>query len=119
MYYFFNVYIEDGEAPLILLIYSYFNQAKDVTDEGRVTEDDDNNNNKDDENDGILVKEEEKEEGVVKFSVYWAYWMSVGMILAPLVLLSLFLMQGMEWVWQWVEHLQYLIIDEYAWVCGY
>ena len=44
------------------------------------------------------MKEEEKEEGVVKFSVYWVYWMSVGMILAPLVLLSLFLMQGMEWV---------------------
>ena len=38
------------------------------------------------------------------------------MILAPLVLLSLFLMQGMEWVWQWVEHLQYLIINEY--MCG-
>ena len=48
----------------------------------------------DNTNDGILVKEEEMEEGVVKVGVYWSYWVSVGMILAPVVLLSLFLMQG-------------------------
>ncbi len=43
---------------------------------------------------GILVKEEEREEGVVKFSVYRMYWESIGVILAPIVLLSLLLMQG-------------------------
>ena len=43
---------------------------------------------------GVLVKEEEKEEGVVKFSVYQMYWQSVGVILTPLILISLFLMQG-------------------------
>ena len=43
---------------------------------------------------GVLVKEEEREEGVVKFSVYQMYWKSVGMVLAPMILFSLFLMQG-------------------------
>ena len=45
--------------------------------------------------DGELVKEEEKDVGVVAFSVYQSYWFAVGSILAPLILLSLFLMQGM------------------------
>ena len=44
---------------------------------------------------GCLVKEEEKDTGVVKFFVYKIYWKSVGSCLAPLVLLSLLLMQGM------------------------
>lgn len=44
--------------------------------------------------DGVLVKEEEREEGVVKFSVYRMYWQSVGLVLAPVILFSLFLMQG-------------------------
>ena len=42
----------------------------------------------------MLVREEEKEVGVVAFSVYRAYWSAVGNILAPVILLSLFLMQG-------------------------
>ena len=41
-----------------------------------------------------LMEEEEKAEGVVKLSVYRAYWRAVGVCLAPTVLLSLFLMQG-------------------------
>ena len=44
--------------------------------------------------DGVLVKEEEKEEGVVKLDVYKSYWISVGYILAPMIFISLFLMQG-------------------------
>ena len=44
--------------------------------------------------DGSLVKEEEKDVGVVAFSVYRSYWYAVGVFLAPLILLSLFLMQG-------------------------
>ena len=44
--------------------------------------------------DGSLVKEEEKDVGVVAFSVYRSYWYAVGTFLAPLILLSLFLMQG-------------------------
>ena len=44
--------------------------------------------------DGQLVQEEEKDEGVVKLDVYKSYWLAVGSCLAPLVLLSLFLMQG-------------------------
>ena len=46
------------------------------------------------DDDGVLVKEEEKEEGVVKFSVYLAYWAAVGILLAPAIFLALFLMQG-------------------------
>ena len=42
----------------------------------------------------VLVKEEEKAVGVVSISVYWAYWSAVGLVLAPLILLALFLMQG-------------------------
>ena len=42
----------------------------------------------------VLVKEEEKAVGVVSFSVYFAYWCAVGYLLAPLILLALFLMQG-------------------------
>ena len=42
----------------------------------------------------VLVKEEEKAVGVVSFSVYYAYWCAVGYVLAPLILLALFLMQG-------------------------
>ena len=44
--------------------------------------------------DGGLVKEEEKDVGVVAFSVYRSYWYAVGTFLAPLILLSLLLMQG-------------------------
>ena len=43
----------------------------------------------------VLVKEEEKEVGVVAVRVYWAFWLAVGNVLAPLILLSLFLMQGL------------------------
>ena len=46
----------------------------------------------------VLVKEEEKEEGVVSFSVYFAYWSAVGHVLAPLVLLALLLMQGQLYI---------------------
>lgn len=42
----------------------------------------------------VLVKEEEKAVGVVSISVYAAYWSAVGLVLAPLILLALFLMQG-------------------------
>lgn len=42
----------------------------------------------------VLVKEEEKEVGVVRFSVYKAYWSSVGHLLAPTILLALLFMQG-------------------------
>ena len=42
----------------------------------------------------VLVKEEEKAVGVVSFSVYHAYWSAVGYVLAPVILLSLLLMQG-------------------------
>ncbi len=44
--------------------------------------------------DNVLVKEEEKEVGVVAFSVYRSYWVAVGMVLTPIILLSLFFMQG-------------------------
>ena len=44
--------------------------------------------------DNVLVKEEEKEVGVVAFSVYKSYWLAVGTLLTPIILLSLFLMQG-------------------------
>ena len=62
----------------------------DLTDDS-----DDNDGEKKDS--GVLVKEEEREEGVVKFSVYRMYWKSIGMVLAPLILISLLLMQG-GWV---------------------
>ena len=62
--------------------------------EAELTEDIADGVHEKDDDDGILVKEEEREEGVVKFSVYKMYWQSVGVILAPLILLSLFLMQG-------------------------
>lgn len=48
----------------------------------------------------MLVKEEEKEVGVVSLSVYHTYWSAVGHVLAPLVLLALFLMQGGYYVVQ-------------------
>ena len=41
-----------------------------------------------------LMQEEEKDIGVVKLHVYKSYWIAVGTILAPLVLISLLLMQG-------------------------
>ena len=44
--------------------------------------------------DNALVKEEEKEVGVVALSVYKSYWLAVGFVLTPMILLSLFLMQG-------------------------
>ena len=40
------------------------------------------------------MKEEEKAVGVVSFSVYREYWAAIGLFLAPLILLSLSLMQG-------------------------
>ena len=43
---------------------------------------------------GQLVQEEEKDEGVVKLDVYKSFWLAVGSCLSPLVLFSLFLMQG-------------------------
>lgn len=46
------------------------------------------------EGNGELVQEEEKHTGVVKLEVYKAYWFAVGACLSPLVLFSLFLMQG-------------------------
>ena len=45
--------------------------------------------------DGVLTEEEERETGVVKFDVYRTYWRAVGACLAPSILVSLFLMQGM------------------------
>ena len=45
--------------------------------------------------DGKLVEEEEQEEGVVRMAVYMSYWKAVGNCLAPIVLMALFLMQGM------------------------
>lgn len=41
-----------------------------------------------------LVLEEERQKGVVKGIVYKSYWRSVGTCLSPLVLLTLFFMQG-------------------------
>ena len=46
--------------------------------------------------DGQLVKEEERDEGTVKVHVYMAYWAAIGSCLAPLILLSLFMMQGLS-----------------------
>ncbi len=43
---------------------------------------------------GGLVQDEEKDTGVVKLDVYRSYWYAVGACLSPLVLFSLFLMQG-------------------------
>ena len=45
-----------------------------------------------------LVQEEEQEKGVVKLLVYKSYWFAVGTCLAPLVLLALFLMQGITYL---------------------
>lgn len=45
--------------------------------------------------DSGLVQEEEQEQGVVRLLVYKSYWFAVGTCLAPLVLIALFLMQGM------------------------
>lgn len=42
-----------------------------------------------------MVQEEEQEQGVVRLLVYKSYWFAVGTCLAPLVLIALFLMQGM------------------------
>ena len=47
------------------------------------------------ETDGGIMEQEEKERGVVKLAVYSAYWKAVGSCLSPLILLSLFFMQGM------------------------
>ena len=44
----------------------------------------------------VLVKEEEKEVGVVALSVYRSYWFAVGSLLTPIILFSLFLMQGIH-----------------------
>ena len=61
---------------------------------------------------GVLVKEEEKEEGVVKLSVYQMYWQSVGVLLTPLILISLFLMQGTCILYTTVNHpcLHYVLV---------
>lgn len=48
--------------------------------------------------DGVLVADEERRSGVVRMSVYWSYWASVGRCLASLVLLSILLMQGLSTV---------------------
>ena len=70
-------------------------QQKDEMDEiVREKEEDGKENKIIKRSDGKLVKEEEQEEGVVKFHVYKAYWKAVGNILAPSVLIALFLMQG-------------------------
>ena len=53
--------------------------------------------------DNALVKEEEKEVGVVALSVYKSYWLAVGLILTPMILLSLFLMQGKVRVYVYVQ----------------
>lgn len=58
-----------------------------------------NNNQKESEmcmegEEGKLVEKEEKETGVVKLTVYSAYWKAVGICLSPIILLVLFLMQG-------------------------
>ena len=47
------------------------------------------------ETDGGIMEQEEKEKGVVKLAVYSTYWKAVGSCLSALVLLSLFLMQGL------------------------
>lgn len=46
------------------------------------------------EDEGKLMEKEEKATGVVRLSVYSAYWKAVGTFLSAFVLLSLFLMQG-------------------------
>ena len=64
--------------------------------------------------DGSLVKEEEKDVGVVAFSVYRSYWYAVGTILAPLILLSLFLMQGICLSDVWYTHGMHMVCTWYA-----
>ncbi|KAK3092515.1 hypothetical protein FSP39_003868 [Pinctada imbricata] len=59
--------------------------------------------------DGGLVEDEEKETGVVRLSVYKAYWRAVGQCLSPMVLSALFLMQASRnindwWLSYWVSH---------------
>lgn len=49
----------------------------------------------DDIEDPGLVKVEEQEQGIVRLHVYKSYWFAVGVCLAPMILISLFLMQGM------------------------
>jgi len=61
--------------------------SEDASDRQELSDDDE-------EKDGKLVGEEEKETGVVKMSVYKAYWKAVGNLIAPIVLCSLLLMQG-------------------------
>lgn len=41
-----------------------------------------------------LVGEEKMETGVVRLTVYKTYWRAVGTYLGPLILISLFFMQG-------------------------
>ncbi|XP_064395751.1 ATP-binding cassette sub-family C member 10-like [Halichondria panicea] len=57
----------------------------------------------------VLVKEEEKEVGVVKLSVYRAYWTSVGHPLAIIIMTSFLLMQASRnvsdwWLSYWIAH---------------
>eukprot|EP00117_Sycon_ciliatum_P032486 scpid8147/ scgid4352/ Multidrug resistance-associated protein 7; ATP-binding cassette sub-family C member 10 len=57
----------------------------------------------------VLVEEERREKGVVSTSVYKSYWKAVGNVLAPAVLLSLFLMQASLnlsdwWLSYWISH---------------
>lgn len=55
---------------------------------------------------------EEKKVGTVSLQVYRTYWMSVGKLLAFLVLLSIFLMQATRnlsdwWLSHWISHLKH------------
>ena len=69
--------------------------------------------------DNVLVKEEEKEVGVVAFSVYRSYWVAVGMILTPIILLSLFFMQGMWYMYMYMYmYMHYLFVKKmYYYMC--
>ncbi|XP_072032229.1 ATP-binding cassette sub-family C member 10-like [Amphiura filiformis] len=80
-------------------------------DEGEITTDKSHNRQllTDKKNNGKLVKEEEKDVGVVKYHVYKSYWRAVGNVLAPSVLVALFLMQASKnindwWLSYWVTH---------------
>ena len=54
-----------------------------------------------------LMQEEEKDTGVVKLHVYKSYWIAVGRILAPMILVSLLLMQG---IYIYIYHCVYFTL---------
>jgi ATP-binding cassette subfamily C (CFTR/MRP) protein 10 len=105
--------LNDGNMELMgppSAIFPLLNETKhlQIKPHRRSTDNEKTNNGKvpesleeNDKTDGVLVKEEEKEEGVVRFSVYWSYWLSVGMFLAPAILISLVLMQASRNVSDW------------------